>query len=71
MHIGGLLSFAVGGTLLILLLIDISETVIANGNTFSWNSWLYLEAIILGFIAFLLIGYGLFANMKTETKPKT
>jgi len=72
MHFGGLLSFAFGGTLLLFILIDINDVVITHGNEFNWNSPLYLETAILGFISFLLLGYGLFANIqsaKTQAKP--
>ncbi len=72
MHVGGLLSFAVGGTLLMFLFIDIIDAVLGYGNTFTWSSWLYPEAAVLGFISFLLIGYGLFVNMRSakgDTKP--
>jgi hypothetical protein len=70
LHFGGLLSFAFGGTLLLFLLIDINDVVIGHSNTFTWNSWLYPEAAILGFIAFLLIGYGLFVNIKKSKVEK-
>ncbi len=63
MHFGGLLSFAFGGTVLLFVLLDMLQNY--NGPP---GSSLPLEVAILGFIGFLLIGFGLFVNMKSAKK---
>ena len=62
----GLIIFAVGGTILLLVLTDILQKA---GS--SYNSSLFPDTVIGGFIGFLLVGYGLFVNTKSakmETK---
>jgi hypothetical protein len=59
LHFGGLLSFAFGGTILLLVLINIVENV-----GYDYSS-IIPETVIAGFVSFMLIGYGLFANIKS------
>ncbi len=67
LDIRGLVSFAVGGTILLFVLTDILQ------KAGSYNTSLVPDTAVGGFIGFLLLGYGLFVNMKSaksEAKPK-
>ncbi len=63
MHFGGLLSFTAGGTIILLAILNILHNYSQNGPT------VWQLTGIFGALGFLLLGYGLFANIE-YTKSK-
>ena len=66
MHYGGLLSFAVGGTILLIVFMNILQ----NYNSANYFSTLFWLTTIFGFIGFFLVGYGLFVNIEYSKSAK-
>ena len=63
----GLISFGVGGAFLLLALTDI----FGNMLTFINDPYpLLLQSVLLGFISFVLIGFGLFLLVKEAKQEK-
>ena len=67
MVVRGLISFGVGGSFLLLALTDI----FGNAQTLFYDPYpLLLQSVLLGFISFVLIGFGLFLLVKEAKQEK-